>query len=88
MDQSNFDILSNPFALIALLVMTISWLRMGWLAKDQIGVKGIYAYFAVASGWGIFIYLRNKKEKDDKIGPLFWIFIASVVFFYFAASQG
>jgi hypothetical protein len=87
MDHSNFDIFSNPFGLIALLVMASSWLRMGWLAKDQTGVKGIYAYFMVTSGWGIIIYLRNKKEKDNKIGPLFWAFITSTVVFYFAVSQ-
>jgi len=62
--------------------MTISWLCMGCLAKDYLGAKGIKAYFLVATGWGILVYLRIRKENKKSIGPLFYIFVVSLICLY------
>lgn len=87
MNQSNFEILSNPIGLVAFIVMTISWLSMGCLAKDHLGAKGIKAYFVVATGWGILIYLKIRRENNKSIGFLFWVFVASAIVLYFAAYR-
>lgn len=71
--------LSNPFVLIAFVVLIVSALAMGDTAKKYLGAKGYEEYLVVATGWGIFVYVRCTKERNGKIGLWFWVFLSALI---------